>query len=365
MNSMQRVKNCIAYTIGKHPFFCSFLYDLKLIEDHTIETACTNGKTLKFNPVWIESLDRKSLMFVVLHEAGHIFLKSHLRQGNRNTEKWNVATDYAINQFLLDYGYNIPSDCIYDEQYKGKTAEKIYSLLPDDEKQQQEQQGKKDYGQSEQDNTQSQEQVEQLENEIDQKALQAVQLAQIAGNENGFLKQYIENLTKPVIAWQELLKNYFDQFTKNDYTWTKPNTRYLSSGFILPSLQSKEIGKINCFLDCSGSVNLNLFNKFVTELKDISKEYNTTIDLIIFDTRVYQVINDYQSSEQIHISGGGTNYTCISDYLKESDDYSVSIIFTDGYCSSFGNEFENALWIIYENNNFKNPFGEMILIKEN
>jgi predicted metal-dependent peptidase len=370
METLKRLKNCINWIISRHPFFANFLIKLELIPDKTIETGCTNGKVLKFNSIWVNSLDRKQLIFFIMHEIAHLFLKHHLRENNRDHKIFNQAGDYAANSFLKSYGIELLPDCLYNSDFEGMNAEKIYSIIYQNQKQNQAGNNSQDksngnYGDFEQDKTETAEEIKQAEDKIDQEIIQASQLSKLAGNENGFLKKYIEQLTKSKISWQEALLNYFDTFNKNDYSWQKPNNRYLSSGFYLPSLHNKEIGKIACYIDASGSINLNLFNSFITELKQISLDFETSIDLFLFDTCIYQVITDYQNQE-ILISGGGTSYIDVSNKIAEtSSDYSVNLIFTDGYCNDFGNSQEKVLWVIYDNKDFNPPYGETIFINNN
>ncbi|WP_323665276.1 DUF2201 family putative metallopeptidase [Aliarcobacter butzleri] len=48
---------------------------------------------------------------ILIHEAMHIIFNHFSRQEEKDHEKWNIATDAAINQFIK----NIPSNCILPE----------------------------------------------------------------------------------------------------------------------------------------------------------------------------------------------------------------------------------------------------------
>jgi len=368
MKTINRLKNCINYVIAKYPFFANFLIKLELIEDETIETACTNGKILKFNPAFIQSLKRQELIFLVLHEISHLILKHHLREGSRDHQIFNKAGDFAANSFLKSYGIELLQDCLYDAKYENLNAEKIYSIIYEQEKNKQENgEGNKGdkFGDFEQDKSKNENDIEQAENEIDQEIIRACQVGKLAGDENGFIKKFAEQLKTSKENWMEKLLNYFDSFDKNDYSWTVCNSRYLSSGFYLPGLKNKVIKNIACFVDASGSIDLDLFSTFISQLKQIANDLETKIDLFLFYISIYQEIFDYQDQE-ILISGGGTSYKNVSEKIGNSfENYSVNLIFTDGYCNTFGDNQDNVLWIVYGNSSFNPPYGETIFINDN
>ena len=55
----------------------------------------------------------------------------HTRRQERGLEKWNVACDYAINNYLIAENFVLPDGGLQDEQYNDMTAEAIYNLLPE------------------------------------------------------------------------------------------------------------------------------------------------------------------------------------------------------------------------------------------
>jgi predicted metal-dependent peptidase len=370
METLKRLKNCVNYVIAKYPFFASFLVKLELVQDESIETGCTNGKVLKFNSTWINSLNRNELIFFVLHEISHLILKHHLRENNRDHKIFNQAGDYAANSFLKSYGIELLPDCLYNSDFEGMNAEKIYSVIYQNQKQNQAGNNSQDksngnYGDFEQDKTETAEEIKQAEDKIDQEIIQAVQIGKLAGNENGFLKQFAEGIKTSKENWREKLLNYFDSFDKSDYSWVIQNNRYLSSGFYLPGLKNKVIKNIACYIDASGSVDLELFSTFISELKEIAISLDVKIDLYLFDVRIYQVITDYQNQE-ILISGGGTNFASVSQNIESSqENYAINLIFSDGYCTNFGDNQEKVLWVIYDNIDFIPPYGETIFIDNN
>jgi len=133
-----------------HCFWGHLAMRLELLEDVSIETACVNGKRIKYNPRFIESLDDDRVQFVLAHEVMHCAMGTHLRRNGRDTYLWNMATDYAINPILSDAGFKLIEGCLYDSMYRGMTAEEIYSDL---ERKQQEEQEQKEQEQEEQESS--------------------------------------------------------------------------------------------------------------------------------------------------------------------------------------------------------------------
>ena len=54
-----------------------------------------------FNRNFFDGLAGTPLVFVLLHEALHLALAHHQRQGQRIAAVWNISCDLVVNQFLL------------------------------------------------------------------------------------------------------------------------------------------------------------------------------------------------------------------------------------------------------------------------
>jgi predicted metal-dependent peptidase len=67
-------------------------------------TMQTNGRTMNYNPKFVERLSLSATKCIVLHEVAHVINQHHLRRGNRNPKGWNIACDLAINNQLWN-GY--------------------------------------------------------------------------------------------------------------------------------------------------------------------------------------------------------------------------------------------------------------------
>ena len=104
-----------------HVFFATLVLNLECIQDENInpQTACTNGKVIRYFPGFIRSLTPKEVVCILAHEILHCVFGHHTRRGDRNLLVWNVACDLAINPLLREYGFQLPSGALLDESFKG------------------------------------------------------------------------------------------------------------------------------------------------------------------------------------------------------------------------------------------------------
>ena len=78
-------------------------------------------------------LDGEELRFVMAHEFLHAALRHETRCQGRDPELWNVACDYVINGWLHEMRLGeMPTGCLYDEQFRGLSAEDIYDRIVTD-----------------------------------------------------------------------------------------------------------------------------------------------------------------------------------------------------------------------------------------
>lgn len=94
----------------------------------------TNGEELVYQEGCLDDMSLKELQATIAHEVLHLGLGHLWRQGERRQTKWNVATDYAINNMLDREGLR-PGKCLVNHEYDGMSAEEIYNELEDENNQ--------------------------------------------------------------------------------------------------------------------------------------------------------------------------------------------------------------------------------------
>lgn len=78
-------------------------------------------------------LNLEERRFVMAHEFLHAALRHDARQEWRDGYLWNIACDFAINQWLTEMSVGErPEGLLYDEQFKAMNAEAIYDRIVTD-----------------------------------------------------------------------------------------------------------------------------------------------------------------------------------------------------------------------------------------
>jgi predicted metal-dependent peptidase len=141
----------------------------------------------------------------------------------------------------------------------------------------------------------------------------------------------------------------------------------------MPGMTPGELIDVDIFLDMSGSIGSEQGTFFLSEIQGIMEMFlNYKIHVHCFDTAVYNPqtfdsdnlddITDYEI-----YGGGGTDFDCIFDYLKEEGRTpNRLIVFTDGYpFGSWGDEnYCDTTWIIHGDPEPNPPFGTWALYDE-
>lgn len=352
--------------IVNQPFFASLMLRKPFEITKEVKKASTDGKKLKFNPDFIEESSVDELAGVICHELLHITHFHHLRRGNRNVKKWNRACDEAINPLIFASGLTLPDWVLNDPQFAGMPAEKIYKLLPDED-------GDGDgedpggAGDVEDSPEQGEEQIQEEEGKITQELVQAMTVARMAGKLPGFMEEYITGLIETKVNWKESLARFITDAAHNDYSFSKPNMRFLHTGFILPSLYNIEIGEFVLLVDTSYSVDVEMLNVFASEMQDVVNMTTKPITVLYVDTKVAGEPITIEPGEPLvlnPIGRGGTDFVPGFEWIDENCIAPKFVIyFTDGDCRSFPPEPDYpVMWAISGGRKFHPPFGEVIHI---
>ena len=113
----------------KYPFFGSVVSDVDYKEDKNISAAATDGKTIYYNPEFLEDLSVSEQTFIFAHEVCHIAFNHVLRSEGKDPELWNIATDAVINQFLKRDGLEMVQGGVDMAEAINYDAEELYEKL--------------------------------------------------------------------------------------------------------------------------------------------------------------------------------------------------------------------------------------------
>jgi predicted metal-dependent peptidase len=354
--------------ICDHPFWATLALRTPLVVDKTCETAWCDGSRLGYNPKFIESLKPAQVKGLLIHELYHKVFLHHLRRGSRDAHKWNIACDFAINGLIKQIpDVDLPpTDCI-DPKYDGKSAEEIYELLP---AQPQGKGGKGDPGGCGEvrDFDAGQGSREEQEANLKQEIAQAVQVAKERGKLPAGMEIYLDDLLAPQVQWPHVLRRFMTERTREQFSWTKPNRRFISEDLYLPSMISEDAaGEFVFGVDTSGSM-LGVLADIMTEVNAVMDDVKPKRSHVVYCDAAVGRVDTYERGEELVVTpngGGGTDFRPVFEWVAENNIKPKCMIFlTDGY-GAFPDHPPPypVLWVMTEN--VEPPFGEVINITAN
>ena len=363
--ALTKLTNARAGLVLDHGFFGMLALRLQLVEDNRIPTLAVDGKKIYYNAEFVLGLSMPLTKSAIAHEVMHCVFEHIGRRAQRNPRKWNMAGDYVINQVLKDSGFEIGQGWLLEPAYKDMTADHIYSLMPEDD-------GKGSGSGTGQPGGAlcdimdgSGEDLETQDIEWKVATVQAAEAAKAQGQLPASMRRFIEDLTAPQVNWREQLARFVTQTAKNDYSWMRPNKRFLGMGYYLPTLYSESMGEMVVCIDTSGSIDQATLNAFGGEIRAIHGSTRPEkLTVIYCDARVNHV-DEFGPNDELHFDmhgGGGTDLTQSFNYVQEKGlQPECMVVLTDMY-TPFGNAQDfPVMWCA--TTDVLAPHGETIRIK--
>jgi predicted metal-dependent peptidase len=369
-------------------FFGNLATRLKLVNaDEWCPTAATDGRNFYYNSRFVDMLKPKEVEFLFGHEVLHCVYDHFGRRGDRDPQLFNIANDYCVNADLKKHrvGEFITSvPCLYNPEYEDMSSEEIYDVLyenaekvdidklleklldehldGDDET---DGGGDKD-GKGNRPRMSAEERAK-VRDEIKEAMLAAAAASDGAGNLPAGVKRILQDLTAPKMSWRELLRMQLESTLKSDYTWMRAGRKGWHMDAIMPGQKPDELIDIAVMIDASGSIDANMLRDFISETQGIMEQFQSyKIHVGTFDTRVYNTVQydsenlDSMADYEVE-GGGGTDFDCIFDYLKEEQiEPKRLVVFTDGYpFGSWGDEnYADTVWILHGTTTIVPPWGQ-------
>ncbi len=379
----------------------------------------TMGVDLKGNvhyiKEWIDKLTDEELQGVIVHEIGHIVFLSELRQGGRNRDGWNCATDLAINTLLKNNNFTLPKPNIcsdYNDEFKipkgktikkcsEKTAEQIYDLFPKIQQQKsvyyiiskngkkgdkigdgfdvhiKDSEGKDGKGKNK--GGLSQSERAELEKDWLGKIQEALIVSKTKGDIPRGIERLCEHLHKEQIDWKTILQRFITNQIAYNHSYSFPHKKSISVGTYLPHELKEEVD-ICVLIDLSGSIGKQEYISFISEVVGLAKAYRERIKIHFFshDTECYDggIIENGNLKKIMNLKlkgGGGTSHKSSFEYIKENvRDCKAVLFFSDGYSDLQDIDFEKypfeKLFIITKDGDeecLKGKRCKVIKLKEN
>ena len=380
--------------VSSHPFFGNASMKLKLIEDSSIDTMCTDGKVIRYNPDFVEDQIMLHNVGVLAHEVMHVTNGHMLRRGTRNHKLFNVACDYAINPILVKGGFELPEGVLLDDAYENMSAEEIYNILIDQYEDQEDDddsgsgnspEGQPDTSDSDDsgsgsgsdsdeesdedsdgsgsgsgnplddwvqdtfgdqigevedqknaDGSELNESEKQREiQDLNVSNAQSEMRAKSYGRGGGGFATELKGSQEEGTDWETLLLSICQDSISEEFTYNRPNRRYIAEDIYMPSRDKSDVRCAVIGLDTSYSVEDQMLNLFKGGLTRIFEDVGfDKIYVIDFTDRVERV-TEYDRGDEFDMSdrfGGGTHFASVTDWIEEEGiNPSCLIYLTDGY----------------------------------
>lgn len=370
-NQVSKIDKAKAQIVLDHPFFASILLKKQLKADSSIPTLCVDARgNISYNEKFIDGLTVPQVVWALCHEIGHVIGQHAVRRKHRDAFKWNYAGDAWINDMLDDAGVGQRIDgTVNIEGSKDKTTETIYDTLPDQPK------GKNGQGDGDgdqwdnglghdiKDEDLTESEIKEIEANAKVEIAQAAQAAKARGKLSGKLAEIVADIINVKTPWYEILERYMTSKTQQDYTWTRPNRRFIGLDLYLPSMGTEpSMGEVVLQIDISGSVSKREIDYYNGHVSRIMKTCNPSkVHVIYTDTSVqhHEVFDQGQEVKLSFYSGGGTHMPAGFDYCAEHGiEPEVFVCLTDGY-TDFGEQPDYpVVWCI--SSEVQAPFGENV-----
>jgi len=348
----EKILNARLQLLYNHPFFATIMLPLKFVNDPTCPTAWTDGIRLGYNQEWLETFPTRVISTILVHETMHCMFTHMTREGDRDHKKWNDACDHAINLLIESVCYQSSNgqeikfqfpegfNHLADPQYTNMSAEKIYSLLPDDpdgpgrsgKDPRLDNFGELRVPTNEDGTLMSDSALTQLEGEW----AGTVKIAESApkpGTLPAAISALIKEILKPQIPWQQVLREYMTEPAKGDYTWRRPNRRFVHDDIYLPSNYTQALGEIVLAIDSSYSITDKQLSQFAGEFNGILEAAKPSkVYQMFVDTRVAEAVKEYTPEDYPievfePVGRGGTAFGPAFDWVAENGVNPVCLIY--------------------------------------
>ena len=156
------------------------------------------------------------------------------------------------------------------------------------------------------------------------------------------VKKIINDLTNPKMAWHELLNGQIKSYIKDDFTFSPIQIeRVLTKAFIWSGLDTQEEIDVTCMIDTSWFIYDEMLRDSWSNQRHNVGVLNFKLNVACFDTECYEMktftsFNIDEIDEFELEGGGGTEFDCFLDKMKEDPCVQQVGCVPDGYPGAVG-----------------------------
>jgi len=372
----------------------------EVVVDPRIPTAATNGAWVKYNPNFTAKCSDPELFGLVLHESLHVILMHMWRRGQRHPGLWNYANDAIINLYIRSRGYELPKggvdvNWVTEEMSSEAVYKRMKDELPEPPKKPEPPAGDGD-GDGEDDDNKSDggsgggdddgddgddgaddgggdnsgsgsgggadgsggdegpeddgipkggwdnsgdlldADDEASKADLEATIITAAQMAKTCGQGSSLIDRILGDIGKPSVNWEDVCREMLTSSARTDFSFSRPNRRYVWQNIFMPSLLSEAVGALLIGFDVSGSMSQEEANQVAAEITAIGADLNPEfIEVVYCDTRITKVERFEQGDDVVLnvVGGGGTEFGPVFDYLEASEEQYAGIIYFTDMCA--------------------------------
>ena len=378
----------------RQPFLASAIMRLPIRNATSFawcKTMATDGYHIFFNATWAVKLSQSELRGVLAHEVLHVIFQHSSRRSSREPLRWNIAADHAINLILLEQGFVLPKGGFSNRAFKGKSAEEIYTLLPESLNKKILKSGA--FGGDEESdisghipevgedildsdnisvkaaksaNMPDRAQLDELCTELRNEAASKLQ-----GNSAALFLSECQAIAESRIDWKEILRAWLVDRIKNDWSMWPYSKKFIHRGLFMPSVGIEAPGHIIFAIDTSGSISNKDLGEVFSEIRSYRELFPCRLTVIQCDAKIqsiesFEELDGSEIPEKMNVIGrGGTDFRPVFDWAIENDPSSLLIYATDGFGSFPQTEVPNeVIWLLTRNHAdmCQFPFGSFVKI---
>lgn len=337
---------------NRHPFIATLLMHARVTLDDNISTACVNKHgRIRVGTKFATTITIGQMQFLLAHEVMHSALDHFTRRGARDPRAWNIACDKVINDILVKAGLEKIPGGVYQEGARDHYAEELYEAPQDGSGKGQgdpEGGGMSDPGAGEYKPGEGSDDMEdsigdaaddrETQEKWRVKLAQAKSVAKQFGKMPAGLEKLVDGIINPITPWYELTERFMTRMIKADYSWRRPNKRYIGEGMYLPSYgRQAAMGLIVIQSDESGSISpveLEHFKGHISKIIEVCRPEKVIV--LHTDTQVNEHLDEFTLDdlplEFKAYGGGGTDMCAGIRWVQDQGlDPEVFLTLTDGH----------------------------------
>ena len=350
----EEISRCIIKMLLKEPFYAHFLSGVIREVTDKVPTAAVGFKSGKIALYVNENFFLKELrsmterVAVIKHETLHIIFKHLFRMKTKSYDNqfFNIAADIVVNQLIAPW--KLPDSAVTLETFpelklpKDKSVEWYYENLKKNASKDSEY--KKRLMEISEQGTHSDHKMwgenenfsmEVVETEVDRMIIQAKD--RTPKKDHGTIPLGIKSLIKsiiekrnPQIDWKRALKLFSStsRRTRVYHTMKRFSKRFGTR----PGIKIKRFQKLAVAIDTSGSINIDDFNTFFSEIHSMWK-FGAEVDVLECDADVQKKYSYRGRTPEFVHGGGGTSFDPVFEHIRSNrfERYDGCIYLTDGY----------------------------------